>query len=236
MMPAGFHLRISSAEASGGRTTEKTRASRMRLAISCVYWPPKSRMTIELGVLLMPVSFSTARREARPESPPAPARPARLRTAPARRGSERRARPEPAAPTAFRPVRRAAPLPPGRGRQTCPKTSAGKRIRDASAADQTGLARRGARTGRAGATCRRQAKRTPRPARRTGPRDSWRPCALPTIPGETRRCRIPDPGGRESGERREPREEKPTGGEARLGGETSRPDSFYTGLALTPAA
>ncbi len=48
-MPAGFHRRISSAEEFGGRTTENTRASRTRRAISCVYWPPKSRMTIERG-------------------------------------------------------------------------------------------------------------------------------------------------------------------------------------------
>jgi hypothetical protein len=37
MMPAGFHLRISSAGALGATTTEKTRASRTRRAINYVY-------------------------------------------------------------------------------------------------------------------------------------------------------------------------------------------------------
>ncbi len=46
---SGFQRRISSSDAVGGRTTEKTRASRMRRAISCVYWPPKSRTTIGVG-------------------------------------------------------------------------------------------------------------------------------------------------------------------------------------------
>ena len=46
-MPMGFCARISSTEAVQGRTTEKTFCSRMRRAMSCVYWLPKSRMTIE---------------------------------------------------------------------------------------------------------------------------------------------------------------------------------------------
>ena len=35
----------SAAGVEYGRTTERTRASRIRLAMSCVYWEPKSRTT-----------------------------------------------------------------------------------------------------------------------------------------------------------------------------------------------
>src|SRR5271165_2309531 len=45
MMPAGANLRISSNEELQGRTAENTCCSRMRRAMSCVYWPPKSRTT-----------------------------------------------------------------------------------------------------------------------------------------------------------------------------------------------
>ena len=38
---------LGDTEALQGRTTEKTFCSRMRRAMSCVYWLPKSRMTIE---------------------------------------------------------------------------------------------------------------------------------------------------------------------------------------------
>ena len=43
----GRRERISASEAVQGRTTEKTFCSRMRRAMSWVYWLPKSRMTIE---------------------------------------------------------------------------------------------------------------------------------------------------------------------------------------------
>src|SRR5260221_5209115 len=44
-MPEGSSLRISSRVVVHGRTEEKTCCSRMRRAMSCVYWPPKSRTT-----------------------------------------------------------------------------------------------------------------------------------------------------------------------------------------------
>src|ERR1700740_3041533 len=44
-MPVGSSLRISSSVVVQGRTEEKTCCSRMRRAMSCVYWPPKSRTT-----------------------------------------------------------------------------------------------------------------------------------------------------------------------------------------------
>src|SRR5216684_240392 len=44
-MPVGSSLRISSSVVVHGRTEEKTCCSRMRRAMSCVYWPPKSRTT-----------------------------------------------------------------------------------------------------------------------------------------------------------------------------------------------
>ena len=54
----------------GGRTTEKTRASRTRRAISCVYWPPKSRMTIaRWGPLMPPPPSIEARAGPRPRPP-----------------------------------------------------------------------------------------------------------------------------------------------------------------------
>src|SRR6267154_6184540 len=45
MMPEGSSLRISSSVVVHGSTEEKTCCSRMRRAISWVYWPPKSRTT-----------------------------------------------------------------------------------------------------------------------------------------------------------------------------------------------
>src|SRR5229473_3432409 len=45
-MPVGSSLRISSSVVVHGRTEEKTCCSRMRRAMSCVYWPPKSSTTI----------------------------------------------------------------------------------------------------------------------------------------------------------------------------------------------
>src|SRR5579875_2170648 len=47
MMPSGCCERTSSSDAVHGNTTEKTFCSRIRRAINCVYWEPKSRMTIE---------------------------------------------------------------------------------------------------------------------------------------------------------------------------------------------
>src|SRR6266404_8182676 len=44
-MPEGSSLRISSSVVVHGRTEEKTCCSRIRRAISWVYWPPKSRTT-----------------------------------------------------------------------------------------------------------------------------------------------------------------------------------------------
>src|ERR1700675_1321841 len=44
-MPEGSNLRISSSVVVHGRTEEKTCCSRMRRAMSWVYWPPKSRTT-----------------------------------------------------------------------------------------------------------------------------------------------------------------------------------------------
>src|ERR1700738_16995 len=44
-MPVGSSLRISSSVVVHGRTEEKTCCSRIRRAMSCVYWPPKSRTT-----------------------------------------------------------------------------------------------------------------------------------------------------------------------------------------------
>ena len=86
MRPAGFHFRISSSEAVPGRTTEKTRASRIRRAISCVYWEPKSRTTIGRELAVTPPPPCAGWREpAPPRAPPAPAR--RL---PPREGRERR--------------------------------------------------------------------------------------------------------------------------------------------------
>ena len=41
-MPAGSNARICSSVALQGRMAEKTCCSRIRRAISCVYWPPKS--------------------------------------------------------------------------------------------------------------------------------------------------------------------------------------------------
>src|SRR5882672_2345043 len=45
MMPAGSYLWISSTEVVHGRMALKTFCSRMRRAMSCVYWPPKSSTT-----------------------------------------------------------------------------------------------------------------------------------------------------------------------------------------------
>src|ERR1700680_4745199 len=44
-MPEGSNLRISSSVVVHGRTEEKTCCSRIRRAMSWVYWPPKSRTT-----------------------------------------------------------------------------------------------------------------------------------------------------------------------------------------------
>src|SRR6202048_5514030 len=44
-MPVGSSLRISSSVVVHGRTEEKTCCSRTARAMSCVYWPPKSRTT-----------------------------------------------------------------------------------------------------------------------------------------------------------------------------------------------
>src|ERR1700722_17291082 len=53
-MPAGANSLIFSKDELHGSTAEKTCCSRMRRAISCVYWPPKSRTTTpprsELGL------------------------------------------------------------------------------------------------------------------------------------------------------------------------------------------
>src|SRR5580704_4239451 len=46
-MPTGSQLSISFSEAVHGSTTEKTFCSRIRRAISCVYWAPKSRITMD---------------------------------------------------------------------------------------------------------------------------------------------------------------------------------------------
>src|SRR5271170_3518885 len=53
-MPTGSCARISSSEAVHGRIAEKTCCSRIRRAINCVYWPPKSSTTIPCRVLTMP--------------------------------------------------------------------------------------------------------------------------------------------------------------------------------------
>src|ERR1700674_4810639 len=53
-MPTGSSAQISSSFAVHGRTAENTCCSRMRRAISCVYWPPKSRTTIPCRVLTVP--------------------------------------------------------------------------------------------------------------------------------------------------------------------------------------
>ena len=42
-MPSGLRRRSSSTGVSCGRISEKTRSSRIRRAISCAYWAPKSR-------------------------------------------------------------------------------------------------------------------------------------------------------------------------------------------------
>src|SRR5438270_12968937 len=49
MIPAGRYPLISSRDAVQGSTTEKTRCSRIRRAMSCVYCEPKSRMTMDWG-------------------------------------------------------------------------------------------------------------------------------------------------------------------------------------------
>src|SRR6202030_663763 len=46
-MPTGAQLLISASDAVQGSTTEKTFCSRMRRAINCVNWDPKSRMTMD---------------------------------------------------------------------------------------------------------------------------------------------------------------------------------------------
>src|SRR5262245_48411452 len=43
MMPAGRLAAIFAAATSGGQISEYTESSRSRLAMSCVYWDPKSR-------------------------------------------------------------------------------------------------------------------------------------------------------------------------------------------------
>src|SRR4029077_10307537 len=52
--PTGSSARISSSEAVHGRIAENTSCSRMRRAINCVYWPPKSRTTTPCRVLNVP--------------------------------------------------------------------------------------------------------------------------------------------------------------------------------------
>jgi hypothetical protein len=46
MIPAGRRSRIFPIGVSGGQTSEYTDSSRSRLAMSCVYWEPKSRTMI----------------------------------------------------------------------------------------------------------------------------------------------------------------------------------------------
>src|SRR5271155_2034426 len=60
-IPTGSCARISARLAVHGRIAENTCCSRMRRAMSCVYWPPKSSTTIPCFVLTMPpCSFAAA--------------------------------------------------------------------------------------------------------------------------------------------------------------------------------
>ena len=55
MMPLGDHSRIHSKDRVGGWISEYTRSSRMRRAMSCVYWEPKSRIRIRSCFIKQPL-------------------------------------------------------------------------------------------------------------------------------------------------------------------------------------